>query len=269
MEKYYSSVRLITTTLLLLAITCIYISADYFGQSVVLQKARLDFGWWVAFQQFESKTQYYKDYFSEKMDRAKIDFSPYYEELGYCRVFEINSKIRVEVSNHSQILKNIEPSFYPAVAEMPFWVVDLDLIKYEPTMLTDLIFSLIAAESKVLKKEDLIGEKIGLEKLKRLKQLKGYAQYFNIELKDGVDAPFIYRKIYEEFSKQKIKIPGLDLEFNAKSGLWIIAFIVTFFGASLKSQLFNIDAKKIGDFNEPWIIFDAMSASGRRMKTWN
>ena len=154
---------------------------------------------------------------------------------------------------------------------MPFWTVDLNLKEYEPTKLTDLTFSLILQASKEqggkLKKEDLIGEKIGLEQLKRFKQLRGTAQFFGIEIKDADDAPLLYRKIQKEFEKQKVKVPALDLDFLALSGMWIISVVTVILGISLKNQVSFIEPSEVEALRDPWIVFDADSKISRALST--
>jgi len=175
MEKYYTSSRLLSVTLIFLTVTCLYILASYTEQSNVLRKARIDFGWWFVFDQLQKDPKRYEGYMAGKPHSEKLFLYSYYESLGHCFAREVGSYLHVEISKNDFDLSSIEPSFYAPVRDMPFWTIDLNLRDYEPTELTDLTFKLILYASKqeggTLKDADLVDERLGLEGLKRLKQV--------------------------------------------------------------------------------------------------
>ena len=72
-------------------------------------------------------------------------------------------------------------------------------------------------------------------------------------------------RFQKEFEKQKVKIPAIDLDFFALSGVWIIAMISAIVATLLNNQVTFMDAEKIADLHDPWIIFDARSAVARAM----
>lgn len=267
MDKYYSSIRTLSVAIILLAISCTYISIDYFNQSLVLKKSRADFGWWFAFGELKKDLDGYRAFKADTPGRKPLFFYSYFSALGHCFIREQNGKLRVQISDHKFDLGKIEPSFYASVAEMPSWQVDLDLKHYEPTMVTDLILLLIEQASKEqggqLTQDRLLPQKIDQEQLKRLKQLQGSVQFFGLEFKEDEGAPALYRRIQKEFEKQKVKIPALDLSFFALSGVWIMAVISAIFASMLNSQVGFIRADEIGSVRDPWIVFDAVSRTAQ------
>ena len=269
MENYYSSARVLTVTLIVLAITCLYVSLTYFNQSLVLRKSRADFAWWFVFSQLEKDPQIYRDYEAKTAARKPIFLYAYFEPVGHCFAKEVADKLQVEISRQDFDLSKIESSFYAPITDMPTWQIALDLRAYEPTKVTDLTLALLEVASKeqggTLTQDKLLPARLGQEELKRVKQLRGSAQFFGIDIKDGDEAPSLYRKIQKEFEKQKVKIPAIDLDFFALSGVWIIAVISAVVATLLNNQVTFIEAEKIADLHDPWIIFDARSVVARAM----
>jgi hypothetical protein len=271
MENYYSSARLLTVTLIVLAITCVYVGINYFEQSLVLRKSRLDFAWWFVFSQLEKNPQSYRDFKADTSGRKPIFLYAYYEPVGYCFAKEQSGKLLVQISRHDFDMSKIEPSFYAPIDDMPAWQIDLDLRNYEPTMITDLVLALIQQASKEqggkLDQDALIPQRLGQEEIKRLKQLRGDAQFFNLEIKENSDGPTLYRGVQKEFQKQKVKIPALDLDFFALSAVWIMAILAAILGALLDNQVEFISAKSVLKLHDPWIVFDATRLLSRAVST--
>ena len=97
MENYYSSARVLTITLIVLAITCLYVSLTYFSQSLVLRKSRADFAWWFVFSQLEKDPQIYRDYEAKTAARKPIFLYAYFEPIGHCFAKEVGDKLDVEI----------------------------------------------------------------------------------------------------------------------------------------------------------------------------
>ena len=269
MENYYSSARVLTVTLIVLAITCLYVSLTYFNQSLVLRKSRADFAWWFVFSQLEKDPQIYRDYEAKTAARKPIFLYAYFEPVGHCFAKEVADKLQVEISRQDFDLSKIESSFYAPITDMPTWQIALDLRAYEPTKVTDLTLALLEVASKeqggTLTQDKLLPARLGQEELKRVKQLRGSAPIFwnrhQGRRRSAVALPQDPERVREAESQNP---RDRSRFFCAQRGLDYrrdIAVVATL----LNNQVTFIEAEKIADLHDPWIIFDARSVVARAM----
>jgi hypothetical protein len=269
MASYYTSCRTLTLAILILAATCLYVSTTYFEQSLVLRRARTDFAWWLVFTEFSESPQEYVPYKKNISNRKKVFFYAHYDTIGHCFIIESRDTLTIQVSKHDFNLTNIEPSLYAPVDDMPFWQANLNLRNYEPTKVTDLVLRMLqwgaTQQGRSIDQDKILQLRLAQETLKRVKQLRGEAQFFGEKAGDSDGAPSLYRIIQKDFDKQKVKIPTLDLDFLAVPGTWIIVILTVGLGIMLRNQVSYLRDDNIVELSEPWIIFDANSMISRAM----